>query len=124
MLVASVGSAHIAIAAGARYPVQGLLAYRCSRCSQVVEKTSSSSTTTELEPARIVKEDATNNDFSTGYSGRGPLNLAKSLLADLYDEETAQEYGMALRDNLTRELDRDFEITAGEIDEVFQDISS
>jgi len=81
-------------------------------------------TTTELEPARIVKEDATNNDFSTGYSGRGPLNLAKSLLADLYDEETAQDYGMALRDNLTRELDRDFEITAGEIDEVFQDISS
>jgi len=27
-------------------------------------------TTTELEPARVVKEDATNNDFSTGYSGR------------------------------------------------------
>jgi len=79
--------------------------------------------TTELEPARVVKEDHTENDLSTGYPGRGPLNLAKSLLADLYDEDTAQEYGMALRTNLTEKLEDDFEITAREIDEVFQNIS-
>mgnify|MGYP006302771247 CR=1 FL=1 len=52
---------------------------------------------------------ASPSGFNWGYSGDGPTDLAYSVLADLYDEQLAEEYHEDFMDDIIRMLEQDSE---------------